>query len=40
MNNEINILPVWVGGGLRKHRNAVIGVGHRNPLRAFIFLKQ
>ncbi len=39
MNNKINILPVWVGGGRRKPRNAVNGVGHRNPLRAFIYLK-
>ncbi|MEJ8606542.1 hypothetical protein JSO56_06360 [Riemerella anatipestifer] len=28
MTNETNILPVWYGGGMRKHLNALNGVGH------------
>ncbi len=30
MNIEINNLPVWYGGGMRKHLNALCGVGHLN----------
>lgn len=32
------LLPVWYGGGMRKHRNASKGVGHLNRT-GFIFPK-